>query len=831
MISSSSIPILGGVRGDGGYVPIVPMDVHESEQNAIIVFNGGVERLYLSVNINAERRTEGFHIIPFPSMPKISLGNFSIFTNITDYMNGIIWERNNESQSMGEGGTDRDPSVSVLLFEQLGRHRITVIKVEDPTDFRDDLEEVASFLGYDVNGWPMGLDRVIQDYVDRGILYFTLDNYPVSKDERTMDPLVFEFSSDEVFFPLEISSVFEGMGDINISMLTPEGIPMGNEYRSMVQRELVFHMTQEELARIDPSITDMIHGDACLVHIEMSLDFSGLEEDLVIPVESDIISSHVVVDEWVIDSACRIDDGTMLVYDESDREFEALALPGFDRIWNRSFDRMAPPYVEFRSLVIGAEPILLAYVNGLRDRSIKRIDPRCGRTIWAIDAPDMLFASTTMIQWPSQYGPLIAILGGDDPILMYPEDGSILPVEWPSTMTDRVVVTYGEDQLLAYSFDYAYHERDKCSLFSPFNISYFDPRDGRSHENVSGNIPLNGGFTLQRQIMDWELITGRPMRLDEVLELDLTADYPVGDEIEYYDRMWRTFRDDDFGTVVITDRSGHYIDRYDRSTGDIVWSIRPEGWFHGYHFHSAFIDVDHDDVDEMVLYDLYDNGIPNDHNPSRLMVIENSGEIILDKPFFTPIFPIQLLNDEYIIAGMGNESFSCFGLASHDVLYTYPVEGSDEDGIERFLVSYWDHDRANVTCISSRDPSSSKLMRSSSTDHDFDEIAHPSFRLCRYLDFGSTVVLWCDHEFLYSFKYDGSIPPREYPTIAVPEDHLGVNGLRLLLNSTAFEEEPEVDRPLIIPFPDPGPIFVLVVLIALVLNRSRHHIKKNGLLL
>ncbi|MGA1873909.1 MAG: DUF2330 domain-containing protein [Thermoplasmatota archaeon] len=276
-----------GVKGDGCYIPVKPSDVFESGQNAIIGWDGEVERLYLSVNIYAEKDTTGFHVVPFPSMPEISLGSLSIFENHTRYLNGFNDDYyDHDSQPLGDNSEWKDEKVEILFQETIGEHDVTVIRVNDVENFKEELLAIVDEIGIDLSSWPEELNRIISNYTGSGYNYFTIDHYPIYRKEKTVDPLVYEFETDRLVFPLEISSMLEGESQVRLALFTEPGIPLDYSIFGDLPGAIVpsgQYLPGEFLSKIDIDLMRMFPEGANHNYIEFEVPLSRVRGDLIIP--------------------------------------------------------------------------------------------------------------------------------------------------------------------------------------------------------------------------------------------------------------------------------------------------------------------------------------------------------------------------------------------------------------------------------------------------------------------------------------------------------------------------------------------------------------------
>ncbi len=276
------------VDGDGCYIPARPdIAISEPGQKAVIAWNGTHERMYLSVDIFAQEPTEGLHVVPFPTRPTVALGNVSVFENATEVFTGRVHEISRGSYgsdgSGNAGGGNSTTSIEIEFHDILGVHDLTVIKVKDVDGFKKEIESILVSLNISMESWPDGLDQVICNYTNRGFPYFAIDRFSVEPEEMSIDPIMYEFQTDRVIFPLEISSPLDGFSTIKLSIITPETIPLdlsgAEEYFSTIMEGRIL---SQEVEQIDPTLSDMFDSHCLGLFLMGKVDLSKLRGDLVL---------------------------------------------------------------------------------------------------------------------------------------------------------------------------------------------------------------------------------------------------------------------------------------------------------------------------------------------------------------------------------------------------------------------------------------------------------------------------------------------------------------------------------------------------------------------
>ncbi len=272
-------------KGDGCYIPVVDFQVYEPGQNAIVCWNGNIERLYLSINIWGTGETEGIHFVPFPSEPDVSLGNATIFSNITNVFEDRLkhdasWDyRTGDSGEQSNGAGGPDDGISIILEESLGVHDVLVIKVNSVADLKTGINDMLDRLDMEIEVWPEKLEGVIENYVARGFPYFALDRFPIGTVQTSIDPLIYEFETDEPVFPLEISSILNGTSRIQLGLIVPPDIPFDLSGVEPLELKSEGHLTSGDLDEIDFSLKSFVDTESLGMFFSGRVKLEELEGD------------------------------------------------------------------------------------------------------------------------------------------------------------------------------------------------------------------------------------------------------------------------------------------------------------------------------------------------------------------------------------------------------------------------------------------------------------------------------------------------------------------------------------------------------------------------
>lgn len=274
------------VYADRGLIPIEPdVSVYEPGQKAILAWNGQEEIMILSTDVTSSQETLVLEILPLPSKPTVEAASFQAFEEIQSQ----IWS---ESIWMGYYGSDnqaRSGSVELIFHDEIGAHNITVVKASDTSELGDWMTSFVENSGVNDTVSLGSFESVIEDYMNRGFRYYVLDLITVSSEERSVDPILYRFNSDFLYYPLVITSPVGGDTKITLFVLTEDKIEGDlSPFQKAVYRglggykpiELV--LSKGDLSRIDLRIGEIFQYAAWLKVLKYDGKASWLNKDLMI---------------------------------------------------------------------------------------------------------------------------------------------------------------------------------------------------------------------------------------------------------------------------------------------------------------------------------------------------------------------------------------------------------------------------------------------------------------------------------------------------------------------------------------------------------------------
>jgi len=267
------------VTADKCVIPGSEADIYNPGQKVVVAWNGTVEKLILSTDLYSSKETKVLEIIPLPSKPAVEKGSYKIFTEIQRIIYGHA-----PPLALGKGG-ERGPEI--VFHERIGAHDIMVVKAHGVEELISFLRDYASREGLESLRITDKIEEIVKDYLQRGFNYWVLDLVEVGGKVRSIDPIIYTFRSDELYYPLKVSRAARGETKIIVyaitrHMISEESLPTGfkiAEYRGISTR-LSFPLTGKELEKISSGIAEMFDGWAWFTAVTYSGNLEDLKEDI-----------------------------------------------------------------------------------------------------------------------------------------------------------------------------------------------------------------------------------------------------------------------------------------------------------------------------------------------------------------------------------------------------------------------------------------------------------------------------------------------------------------------------------------------------------------------
>jgi len=245
------------VHADRCILPVTDADVYGPGQRAIVAWNGQVERLILSTDLYASADTKVLEVLPLPSEPSVSEGSFQSFQAVQQLMMSNLPRVSVPEKELG--------GFEIVFHERIGAHDITVVKATSIDELINFILDYARKIG--LSQIPF-LDEkardILQDYSTRGFNYWVLDFVDIYSTTKSIEPVVYEFRSTRVYYPLKVSATANGRTEVILYLVTTEQIRQEDipakmrlaRYQS-IDQAIQFQLSSHDLWTVDPRLAEL----------------------------------------------------------------------------------------------------------------------------------------------------------------------------------------------------------------------------------------------------------------------------------------------------------------------------------------------------------------------------------------------------------------------------------------------------------------------------------------------------------------------------------------------------------------------------------------------
>lgn len=299
VISLIVFPLAASANGGMWHWP-PDIYVSQTDQNAIIGWNGSEEMLVLSTNW-AKPADSGevtlLKAVPLPANPtEIKEGDSAIFDKLVVLLNEKI--NNLRAQNSGAAGSALSdskeagaPAVEIMLQKMIGAHDVTVVKVNNPDEFSNWIDGFAAGKKLEKKQVSDEFKNGLKSYLKRGINYFVFDVAVLGDEKTTIKPLVYRFPTNYFYFPMLVSGVSEiadSQTSVNLFLIYPDTVklpqsiwPSGGDYW-VSDDHLELSLTNKELRGVSEPLASMFAGDVSSRTFRMNGLLSKINKDLML---------------------------------------------------------------------------------------------------------------------------------------------------------------------------------------------------------------------------------------------------------------------------------------------------------------------------------------------------------------------------------------------------------------------------------------------------------------------------------------------------------------------------------------------------------------------
>lgn len=267
------------INADRGMVSIHGISVYEPGQKAIIAWDGNEEILILSTDAYAESKTTVLEILPLPSNPDVELGNFSSFYQIQKLIEHHSYKQDRNYYGPLDS-SEANASVEIVFQKKLGAHNITIIHIKSMQNYSDWIDNFLAEKNASTDVLPSNLNSIILEYLNQSIPYFVFDEISLTPTTWSIAPIIYRFTTDHLYYPLQISSIIDGDTTITLFCITDKDVDWRYAENLGFERKIEFDLNQTELSEIDPGIGEMFAEDARLYAVKYNGPLGTLNKDI-----------------------------------------------------------------------------------------------------------------------------------------------------------------------------------------------------------------------------------------------------------------------------------------------------------------------------------------------------------------------------------------------------------------------------------------------------------------------------------------------------------------------------------------------------------------------
>jgi hypothetical protein len=215
----------------------------------------------------------------------ISKGETQSFQKVTDLVNSYFDLTVNRYKSAGHyglflsGDGGYSQRVAITFQQVIGPHFLTVVRVDYSSDLVSWLSDFLTSRGY-VAGLPSGSNQLFENYVKNNVRFFVIDAIDTNSTVRTVEPLVYEFSSSKLYYPLRISNLFSGDTSISLFTLTNNEIHQDSLLGGKFSRRAEFQIKKEILPKISDNLTNLFFANPHLSYFSFIGPQSSFDSDV-----------------------------------------------------------------------------------------------------------------------------------------------------------------------------------------------------------------------------------------------------------------------------------------------------------------------------------------------------------------------------------------------------------------------------------------------------------------------------------------------------------------------------------------------------------------------
>lgn len=286
--SSTSLADRGGWK-------LQQAEVRESGQRAIIGWDGLTQVLCLATDVSAAEDGILIEFMPLPSMPKVAKGDAGSFDRLNKLLSkhrvgfprSTRYDGRKAPREAGRAGFE------IRFHEKIGAHDITILEVRSSAEFVEWIRKKASEVSPRAGELPELVEYLVEKYITvYGCPFFVFDVVTVTKEKKSVEPIIYTFRSKEVFYPLEISRTFSGSTSIDLFVFSQERLHQRPLERLGFRVSTVAEVNAGEMEEVMPELRELLGRSAALQMFRFEGELDGLRGNVSVGVRKEHVREY-----------------------------------------------------------------------------------------------------------------------------------------------------------------------------------------------------------------------------------------------------------------------------------------------------------------------------------------------------------------------------------------------------------------------------------------------------------------------------------------------------------------------------------------------------------
>ena len=264
---------------DGGFVwRNRNIDIREPQQKAVILFANGWQDLVLEVKFAGAPQEFGW-IVPLPAVPEMTPDDPETFVMLSQMTQEPRFGRSERARMLS--ATLGGDGVEVLAHERVGIYDATVLAAETgaalanwlaENEFRTTERAAAVFEEYARLGWVFVAMKIAAEEATEATAESLRDG--------TIQPIRFRFRAVEPVYPLKISSILDGEGQVLLYVIAKKPQVPANCRQVSWKNHLYGTYRKSRLHHIDPAgnYSDLVDGKGYLTKLRATFRPDQMED-------------------------------------------------------------------------------------------------------------------------------------------------------------------------------------------------------------------------------------------------------------------------------------------------------------------------------------------------------------------------------------------------------------------------------------------------------------------------------------------------------------------------------------------------------------------------